>query len=192
MKRIVVICAAAALLAASASYAFGDIARPKVTPTPGRVVFHTGLSITTDAKAFEARLQISEETLKRIREATAGTPTNESLAQRVMHSSTRTMMSGLFMFLAVSFAGVWLARSSQRRNRKAIAAAVMFAAVLGLATVVVRANPGPSGSYRWRNLPENLSKGQATIGGVDIEIVPGDTGMKLIMPLKSEKKPGEE
>ena len=89
-------------------------------------------------------------------------------------------------------AGVWLARSNQRRNHKMIAAAVMFAAVVGLTTVIVRANAGPPGSYRWRNLPQNLSKGQATIGGVDIEIVPGDGGMKLIMPLKTEKKPGEE
>ncbi|HVS81063.1 MAG TPA: hypothetical protein VHE60_04955 [Pyrinomonadaceae bacterium] len=192
MKRFVVICAAAVMLAASAIYAFGDIARPKVTPTPGKIVFHTGLSIATDAKAYEARLQISQETLKRIREAAGDGSVNESMTQRVMHSSTRTMMAGLFMFLAVSFAGVWLARSNQRRNRKMIAAAVMFAAVLGMTTMIVRANAGPPGSYRWRNLPENLSKGQATTGGLDIEIVPGDDGMKLIMPLKSEKKPGEE
>jgi len=192
MRRTVVLCAAAVILAASAIYAFGDIARPKVTPTPGKIVFHTGLTVATDPKAYEARLQISGESLKRIREAMAGTPTNESLTQRVMHSSTRTMMAGFFMFLAVSFAGVWLARSNQRRNHKMIAAAVMFAAVLGMATVLVRANAGPPGSYRWRNLPENLNKGQATTGGLDIEIVPGDDGMKLIVPLKSEKKPGEE
>ena len=73
-----------------------------------------------------------------------------------------------------------------------IAAAVMFAALLGMATVIVRANAGPPGSYRWRNLTENLNKGQVTTGGLDIEIVPGDDGMKLIMPLKSEKRPGEE
>jgi hypothetical protein len=194
MKRIVVICAVVAMLAASAIYAFGDIARPKVTPTPaaGKIVLHTGLTVATDPKAYEARLQISQETLKSIRDAAGESSTSESLTQRVMQSSTRTVMAGLFMFLAVSFAGVWLARSGQRRNRKAIATAVMFAAVLGLATVIVRANAGPPGSYRWRNLPENLSKGQATIGGLDIEIVPGDGGMKLIMPLKTEKKPGEE
>ena len=193
MKRTILICAAAAMLATSAIYALGDIARPKVTPTPqpGKVVFHTGLTVATDAKAYEARLQISQETLKRIREAAGETSANESLTQRLMHSSTRTMMAGVFMFLAVSFAGVWLARSKQRPNRKVIAAAVLFAGLLGMATVIVRANAGPPGSYRWRNLPENLSKGQPTQGGIDIEIVPGDAGMTLIMPLKKTTKPGE-
>ncbi len=194
MKRIIVICAAAAMLTASAIYAFGDIARPKGTPSPqpGKIVFHTGLTVATDPKAWEARLQISQETLKRIREAAGDPSANESVTQRVMHSSTRTIMAGLFMFLAVSFAGVWLARSNQRRNHKIAAAIVLGVLMLGSAAVIVRANAGPPGSYRWRNLPENLSKGQATIGGLDIEIVPGDTGMKLIMPLKTEKKPGEE
>ena len=191
MKRTLILGAVICTLLVSGIYAFADIARPKVTPSPepGKIVLHSGLTISTDPKAYEARLQISQETLKLIAGNVSG---SESLTQRVMHSSTRTMMAGVFMFLAVSFAGVWLARSNQRRSRKMIAAAVTFAAVVGMATVIVRANAGPPGSYRWRNLPENLSKGQATIGGVDIEIVPGDTGMKLIMPLKSEKKPGEE
>ena len=194
MKRTLILGAVICTLLASGIYALGDIARPKVTPTPaaGKIVLHTGLTVATDPKAYEARLQISQETLKSIRDSAADGSVNESLTQRVMHSSTRTMMAGLFMFLAVSFAGVWLARSHQRRSHKMIAAAVGFAAFLGMATVIVRANAGPPGSYRWRNLPQNLSKGQPTIGGLDIEIVPGDDGMKLIMPLKSEKKPGEE
>ena len=193
MKRTILLCAAAAMLAASAIYAFGDIARPKPSPAKeGKIVFHTGLTVATDAKAYEARLQISQDTLNSIRKAGGDSSVSESLTQRVMHSSTRTMMAGFFMFLAVSFAGIWLARSNQRRNRKMIAAAVLCAAVLGMATVIVRANAGPPGSYRWRNLPENLGKGQATSGGLDIEIVPGDNGLKLIMPLKKTTPPGEE
>ena len=191
MKRTLILGAAIGALLASAIYAFGDIARPKVTPTPepGKIVLHTGLTISTDPKAYEARLQISQETLKLIAGNVSG---NESLTQRVMHSSAQTMMAGVFMFLAVSFAGVWLARSSQRRNHKVIAGAIIFAAFVGLATVVVRANAGPPGTYLWRNLPQNLGKGQSTSAGVDIEIVPGDDRLKLIIPLKSEKKPGEE
>lgn len=195
MKRTVVLGAAALLLIVSAVYTFGDIARPKTSPTPqqGKIIFHTGLQIVPDSKSYEARLQISQQTLQRIREATANTGSaNPSVTQRLMQSSTRTVMAGMFMFLAISFAGVWLARSSQRRSQKAIAAIVMVVGMLGAATVIVRANAGPPGYYYWQNLPQNLTKGQATRGGLDIEIVPGDDNIKLIVPMKNTKKPGEE
>ena len=108
-------------------------------------------------------------------------------------SSTRTMVAGMFMFLAVSFAGIWLARSSQRRTQKAIAAVLLVAGTLGAATVIVRANAGPPGSYYWKKLPENLNKGESTRGGLDIEIVPGDDdGIKLIVPIKKTSTTGEE
>ncbi len=194
MKRTLILSTAICALLASTIYAFGDIARPKVSPSPeeGKIVFHTSLLVTSDSKAYEARLQISQETLKRIREATANASVNESLTQRIVHSSARTMMAGVFMFLAVSFAGVWLARSSQRRGRKAVAAVLLSAFALGAGAIIVRANAGPPGYLRWQGLPQNLTKGRPTGGGLQIEIVPGDDGMKLIVPLKKEEKPGEE
>ncbi len=197
MKRPVVLCAAALLLIASAVYTFGDIARPKPTPTPtpeaGKIVFHTGLQVVPDSKLYEARLQISQQTLQRIREATANMSANQSMTQRLMHSSTRTMVAGLFMFLAVSFAGVWLARSGQRRNHKIAVGLVLGMAVLGATAIIVRANAGPPGYYYWQKLPENLTKGEPTRGGLNIEIVPGDeSSIKLIVPMRNPKKPGEE
>ena len=194
MKRTVIFCAAALLLIASAVYTFGDLARPKTSPAPeeGKIVFHTGLQIVPDSKTYEARLQISQDTLNRIREASANTTANQSMTQGLMHSSTRTMMAGLFMFLAVSFAGVWLARSGQRRTHKIAAGFVLGLAVLGAAAVIVRANAGPPGYFYWQKLPENLTKGESTRGGLDIEIVPGDSGVKLVVPMRSTKKPGEE
>jgi hypothetical protein len=103
------------------------------------------------------------------------------------------VMAGMFMFLAISFAGVWLARSSQRRSQRAIAAVVLVVGMLGTATVIVRANAGPPGYYYWQKLPQNLTKGQTTDGGLDIEIVPGDdSAVKLIVPMKKTSAPGEE
>ena len=195
MKRTVVLCAATLLLVGSAVYVFGDIARPKPTPTPvaGKIVLHTGLQVAPDSKSYEARLQISQKTLDLIREATGNTSASQSMTQRIMQSSTRTVMAGIFMFLAISFAGVWLARSNQRRSQKAIAAALLLAGIFGTATVIVRANAGPPGSFYWQKLPENLTKGQPTRAGVDIEIVPGDeSGIKLILPIKTNRAPGEE
>ena len=192
MKPTIISCTAGLLLIASAVFTFGDIARPKPSPEAGKVIFHTGLEIVPDAKVYEARLQISQQTLQRIREATANTSANQSVTQRIMTSGPRTIMAGLFMFLAVSFAGVWLARSGQRRSQKIAAGLVLGIAALGAAAIIVRANAGPPGSYYWKNLPDNLTKGESTRGGLDIEIVPGDEQIKLLVPIKNTKKPGEE
>jgi hypothetical protein len=192
MKRILISTGAVMALVASAVFAFGDIARPKSTPTPEpKVVTYSGLTIVTDSKAWDARLQISEETLKHIQEGAARNGGSASMIRSITHSSTRTMMAGLFMFLAVSFAGVWLAKSNQRRNVKAIAAVLVIAFMFGVATVMVRANAGPPGYIRWQNLPQSLKDGKPTYGGVDVEIVPGDENMKLIIPLRNKNQNGE-
>src|SRR6266852_7248110 len=128
MKRTLILSAVICALLASAIYASGDIARPKPTPE-AKTIFYTGLTVVPDSKSYEARLQISQETLRRIQAAAANNVGTESMTQRVMHSSTRTIMAGLFMFLAVSFAGVWFARSSQRRHHKAVAAVLLIAVV---------------------------------------------------------------
>jgi hypothetical protein len=192
MKRTLILGAALCALLTGAVLAFGDIPRPKPSPAEPRPIFYTGLTVTPDSKSYEARLQISAETWKRIQQAAANNGETASMTQRVMHSSSRTMIAGLFMFLAVSFAGVWFARSNQRRNYKAVAAVFLAAMVLGIATMVVRANAGPPGYIRWQNLPQALKDGKETSGGLNIEIVPGDEGMKLIIPLRKTSQKGEE
>jgi hypothetical protein len=188
MKKTLILIAALAALLAASIFALADIAKPKGDPKP---VFYTGLTVAPDPKTNEARLQISPETLKRIQEAVANNGEKISMTQRIMHSSTQTMMAGLFMFLAVSFAGVWFARSSQRRNQKVIAGILLAAAIFGLATAIVRANAGPPGYIRWQNLPQALKDGKATSGGVQIEIVPDEDNIKLFIPLRNTNRSGE-
>ena len=192
MKRTLILGAAICALLASAIFAFADVARPKPSPAEPKSLFYTGMTITSDSKAYEARLQISENTLKRLQEAAGRNGETTSLSQRIMHSSGRTMMAGVFMFLAISFAGVWFARSSQRRNHRSVAAVLLIAIVFGVATVIVRANAGPPGYIRWQNLPQSLKDGKETSGGLVIDVVPGDDNMKLIIPLRKSGKPGEE
>jgi len=192
MKRTLILSAAICALLAAAIFAFADIARPKPSPAESKTVFYTGLTIVPDAQTGRARLQISQTTLERIKNAAANNGGAPSVVQSVMHSSTRTIMAGLFMFLAVSFAGVWLARSSQRRNHKAVATVLLVAIVFGIATVVVRANAGPPQYLRWWNLSQALKDGKATTGPLDVEIVPGDEDLKLIIPLRKTNRPGEE
>jgi len=187
MKRILISAGVMFALAASAVFAFGDLARPKPSPTAEpKTVLYSGLTIVTDSKAYEAKLQISEASLKLISEGAAREGGNASLIQNITHSSRRTMMAGVFMFLAVSFAGVWFARSNQRRNTKAIGAVLIVAFIFGVGTVMVRANAGPPGYIRWQNLPQSLKDGKPTSGGVDVEIVPGDENIKLIIPLRNK------
>ncbi len=194
MKQTLILSAALCALLAGAVYVFADIARAKPSPKEqGKVALYTGLTVTPDPKAYEARLQISQRTLQSIaHEAAGNTSSNQPMTQRLMHSSTQTIMAGLFMFLAVSFAGVFFARSSQRRNQKVAVTVIMIAAVFGLATVIVRANAGPPGYLSWQRLPQALKDGKPTSGGVDIEIVPGDDSeIKLIVPLRNTNRPAE-
>ena len=190
MKHTLMLIAAICALLTGAVLAFGDLARPKPTPAQPKPIFYSGLTIVSDAKEYEARLIISEATLQRLQEAAANRG-NISFSERVMHSSSRTMMAGVFMFLAVSFGGVWLARSSQRRNHKVMAAVLLAAVAFGVGTVIVRANAGPPGYIRWQNLSQNLKDGKETSGGVQIEVTSSDEPMKLVIPLRNQKKTGE-
>lgn len=161
-----------------------------------KYVLHTGLEITTDAKAYEAKLQIPQSQVQSLRAALDGVPGNPPVVAGIALSAPRTIIAGFLMFLAVSVAGVLLARSSSfGRTQKTLAAIVLVAVMLGAAAIITRGNAGPPGSYRWRNLPQALAKGEATIGGVDVEIVPDEQvsgRMRLIIPLKKQNTAGEE
>ena len=139
-------------------------------------------------------MQISQESLKRLQEAMASAQVSTpSMGERIAQSSTRTIIAGLFLFLSVSFAGVWLARASSRRSHKAIAVVLLGVAVLSAAAIITHANAGPPGYVRWAGLPKALSEGRPTSGGLDIQIVPDGHGMTLIIPIrKSNNTKGEE
>jgi len=154
-----------------------------------------------DEKLYEAKLQISESDLKMFMAAINATPPDNggisAIAGGVSASAARTIIAGFLMFLALSVAGVLIARSaSLGRTQKALGAVVLVAVVLGAAAIIARGNAGPPGSWRWRNLPQALGEGKPTIGGVDVEILPDDQmngkPMRLVIPLKKQNRPGEE
>lgn len=189
MKRSFLMLSLSALLLATAMTVFADIARPKPSVSPGsepKHVMNTGLQIVPDSKVYQAHLQISQSALTELRDALNAGATNRSFTGRLAHSSASTIVAGLFMFMSISFAGVWFVRSGSRsRGQKAAAAVLISVAVLGAATIITRGNAGPPPGYVWRNLPKNLSAGQATNGGVIVEIVAdGGTAIKLIVPVK--------
>src|SRR5215212_7336873 len=131
MKPILSICCLLFLCQA----ANADIARPKPPAQPAKVVLRTSLEVVPETNAFQARLQISQSDLQTLRAALDGSPGNPAVVGGISHSPGRTMVAGMLMFLAISFAGVWLARSRFGRTQKTIAALILTAAVVGAATI---------------------------------------------------------
>ncbi len=188
--------AACCLIFLTSTSTLADIAKPKPPEKVGKTVLHTSLEIVPDAKAYEARLQISESDFKSFQASLEGGG-NTTIAASIAQSPKRTIIAGLLMFLSVSVAGVLLARSSSfGRKQKTIVAVIMLGAFFGVAAIVTRGNAGPPPSFRWRNLPAALAEGKPTLGSVNVEIVPDDAmqgrTMRLIIPLKKQNGAGEE
>lgn len=133
--------------------------------------------------------------------ASAGTG---GFAASIALSPVRTIVAGLLLFLPVSFAGVWFARSARKgvgsspdgRARRVIAVGIVVAAVLSAAALITRGNAGPPPGYmNWVRLSKNLAQGRTTSGDLIIEVVPDEAnrppGMKLLIPY-NPKQAGDE
>ncbi len=178
-------------LFAIATPALADIARSKPSPNPNTASFHTYMEIVPDVKAYQMRLQMSQDTFNALRAGLMDAPKNPTISQWISQSSSRTITAGIFLFLSVSIGGLLVIRS-QQRSRRIAAALVIGAALVGAGTIITQANAGPPGYVRWQRLPQALSEGRATQGDVDIEIVPEGRGIKLIVPLRNVGKPKNE
>ena len=190
MKTTLCVCALGLIVLTHAGPLRADIARPKPSVSPAsepKHVMNTGMQIVPDSKVYQAHLQISQSAVAELRDALNAGTTGQSFNQRIANSPTSTIVAGLLLFMSVSFAGVWFARSavSRSRGQKVAAAVLISVAMLGAAAIITRANAGPPPGYFWRNLPKNLSTGQSTSGGVILEIVSDEgAAIKLIIPLK--------
>src|SRR6185503_21258044 len=94
MKALLFACC----LVFSATVAKADLPKPKPPEKAARLVLHTSLEISTDPKAYEAKLQISESSLKELRAALDGSGSAPIVGGLAL-SSTRTIMAGLLMFM---------------------------------------------------------------------------------------------
>src|SRR6266481_3660801 len=107
MKRMPAFYALCFALAASVS-TYADIARPSPTPDQGKIIFHTSMTVIPDKKAYEARLQISQDSLNELKAALANTTVDNSMRRQIANSPARTVIAGLCLFLSLSIGGIWL------------------------------------------------------------------------------------
>lgn len=199
MKTLASLVCLLALVILSTQTAFADIAKPK-TPDkpPSKIVLRRNLEIVPDGKVWSARLQLTQSDLQELRAAMDAAGGQTGVAASITQSPARTIVAGLLMFLSVSFAGVWLARtSSAGRASKAVAAGILVVAVLGAAAIITRGNAGPPpGYFNWTKLSKNFAQGRATSGEMVIEIVPDEPnrapGVKLLIPYNPKQSGDDE
>ena len=201
MKTLLAVSCFVLIVLSTTFVVHADLAKPKPSPKEVRNVLYTDIEIVPDSKATNATLQIRESDIKEFRAALDGNLANPTIAASITNGRTRTIIAGVLLFMSVSFAGVWLARSSQTlgklsRGQKTIAIALIGVATIGAAAIITRGNAGPPPSYRWRGLAAALAAGQSTAGPVILQVVPDDqlpnTGMKLTIPLKKQNTKGED
>lgn len=198
MKTLLSFVCLLVLTIVSSQAANADISKPRPVEQPSsKAVLRRNLEIVPDGRAWTARLQLTQSDLKELRAAMDAADGQAGVAASIAQSPTRTIVAGMLLFLSVSFAGVWLARSaSAGRARKAIVAGIVVVAVIGAAAIITPGNVGPPpGYYSWMKLSKNFAQGRATSGDLVIEIVPDEPhrtpGVKLLIP-HNPKQSGDE
>ena len=148
MKRI--ICLTILVLLVSIA-AFADIARPDPAKTPKQKTsksIETGMSIRLDADAKEARLIIPKTQIKQLRaeleKLDDGTDNTAAVSSPGSFSRTQTIVSGMFLSLALVFGGMWFVRSGKAATKTGKTLVILAVLTgLGSAATIVYANAGP-------------------------------------------------
>ena len=187
-----------ALTVIFSSFALADIRLPD-TPKPKPVKsIDSTMTIRFDKKAKDATLVISKGQLKQLRAELEQLDNESNTASNTGFTRTQTIVSGLFMSLAMVFGGVWLTRS-QKINTKVgktlIAGAILFC-VGSLATIAF-ANAGPPAELR--QITSKLfdkkvfTYWNSAYGKIKIQVSENANGVELIVPeVKEDAKPGDE
>jgi len=179
--------------------AVADIARPDRSPKPVKkpAAVDSYLSIKLDRNAKEARLIIPRSQLNALRaELVAIDAETDTTAAATSGgiSKLQTIVSGLFISLAIVFAGIWFARSGKLSARAAAAGAVVFI-FAGLA-MMVYGNAGPPSEARsitGKMFAPAVHLYKFGGGRIKLEVSDIEDRVELIVPDPEEpKKPGEE
>jgi hypothetical protein len=137
----------------SSAFALADIPKPeKPKDEKAKPSYETTLDIRLKADAKEAKLIIPKSQIKQLRaQLDALDSGSENTAAFIFgsgFSGTQTIMSGLFLSLAIVFGGVWFMRSGRANStaNKGVTAIVVLSCVAS--ATFVFANAGPPAEAR--------------------------------------------
>jgi len=116
MKRIICILT---LIFTAAAAGFADIPRPDKSPKNGnKKSIETNMIIRLDSNATEARLLIPKSELKQLRaQLDEMDDDSDNTAAVTSFGRTQTIVSGIFLSLAIVFGGIWFVRSGKGSTR---------------------------------------------------------------------------
>ena len=187
-----------ALTVIFSSFALADIRLPDTpTPKPPKSIDST-MTIRFDKKAKDATLVIPKAQLKQLRAELEQLDNETNTASNAGFTRTQTIVSGLFMSLAMVFGGVWLTRSRKINTKvgKTLVAGTVLFCVGSLATIAF-GNAGPPAELR--QITSKLfdkkvfTYWNSAYGKIKIQVSENANSVELIVPeVKQDAKPGEE
>lgn len=178
----------------SSTATFADIARPDRSPKPVKkpAGVETYLSIRLDRDAKEARLIIPRSQLKTLRAELEAIDNGMDTAAATSGgiSKLQTIVSGIFISLAIVFGGIWFARSGKLSTKTVAIATVAFAG--GALATIVYGNAGPPSEAR--SITGKMFSQAVHIykfggGKIKLEVSDDEDQVQLIVPDPEEKKP---
>ena len=194
MKRITCI---SILIFVAAAASFADIPRPEKSPKNGnKKSIDTNMSIRLDSNATKARLLIPKSEIKQLRAQLDAMDDDSDNTAAVTNSFSRTptIVSGMFLSLALVFGGIWFARSGKVsiRTAKTLMIGALLAG-LGSAATFVYANAGPPAEARSitsKMFSQSVHIYKFGYGRVKLEAKPESGGdrIELIVPDPKDEK----
>lgn len=180
--------------------AFADVPQPKPTPkprqTPLPLTIISQMDIRIDSEASEPTLIITRGALSQFRAELENLDENsiDALAltsnveqKPLTASKIPTIMSGIFLSLALIFGGVWFARKRNLQATKTgkVALGITLCALFGASATVIFANMAPPGvrGFSGNIFTKDVKKINRVTDIVKIQVVAGDNPLvTLVVP----------
>lgn len=182
--------------------AFADIRvetptpKPEKTPKQAKSIETTlGISLRRDAK--EARLIIPKSQIKQLRAGLEQLDDDADTSASLSFTKTQTVVSGLFLSLALVFGGVWFARSGKnatKTGKTLVIGAILFST--GAFATIAFANIGPpieARSITGKIFSDAVHQYSQASGKIKVETSDTADYIELIVPdAPGDNKPREE